>query len=123
MSEWGSDPAVSSSSRIAAPDDLEWALDRVRKLFAVYYVNASRFGSKLLKGFGYPDEVLSNAADARALATVLAQVETLTAALREAEATRAQLRQHVDRALGDAVMARELIEHPARREGPRNERR
>jgi len=61
-------------ARIADPADLEWAVERVTKMCAIAYVNASRFGLKLIKGFGYPDEAFSDAQDARALATVLDQL-------------------------------------------------
>src|SRR5688572_13585166 len=40
----------------AVSDDLPWALERVQRLCASAYVDASVYRTKLLKGFGYPNE-------------------------------------------------------------------
>jgi hypothetical protein len=62
-------------------DDQQWALARVQRMASNARINAGRFGLKLLKGHGYPDEVMSEAQDAIALDTVL---DALTAARAEA---------------------------------------
>jgi hypothetical protein len=67
-------------ARIAAPEDLKWAIDRVNNMAAIALVNAGRLGKKILKGFGYPDEVFSDAQDARALMTVLDALASAQAA-------------------------------------------
>ena len=74
------------ATRIA---DLPWARERLAKMAANALINSRRFGLKLLKGFGYPDEVFSDAQDYQALSTVLQ-------ALSEAEGEAARLRQQLD---------------------------
>lgn len=55
----------------ADPEDWEWALDRVNRMCASALVDAQVYRQKLLKGFGYPNEVFSRAQDHRALLIVL----------------------------------------------------
>lgn len=52
-------------------EDFDWALQRVQLMRASAYADAEVYGKKLLKGFGYPNEVMSRAQDARALSIVL----------------------------------------------------
>jgi hypothetical protein len=61
------------------PEDFEWARERVVKMCASELVNASVYGKKLLKGFGYPDEAMRAAQDGRALQIVLEALSHLTA--------------------------------------------
>ncbi len=69
--------------------DLEWARSRVIDMCASAFTDARLHGAKLLKGFGYPNEVFGRAQDARALATILSRFDAPTqpcagcAALRE----------------------------------------
>jgi hypothetical protein len=60
-------------------DDLPWALERVTRLCASAYVDASIYRAKLLKGFGYPNETFRAAQDARALTIVLTALEATEA--------------------------------------------
>lgn len=53
------------------PEDFAWALERVTRMAACFLINAEKFGPKLLKGHGYPDEVMRDAQDYRALKIVL----------------------------------------------------
>ena len=66
-------------------DDLEWALERVTRLCASAYVDASVYRTKLLKGFGYPDETFRAAQDARALTIVLKEYRAAAEALRQSQ--------------------------------------
>lgn len=55
-------------------DDANWAVNRVVNMCACAYVDATVYGRKLLKGFGWPNETFHAAQDARALSTVLLMV-------------------------------------------------
>lgn len=52
-----------------------WALARVRRMQGMAETNAGVYGAKLLRGRGYPDIVMTDAMDALALRTVLAERE------------------------------------------------
>jgi hypothetical protein len=52
--------------------ELQWAFERVLKMQQMAEANAGVYGAKLLKGHGYPDEVMRDAQDALALRLVLA---------------------------------------------------
>lgn len=52
-------------------DDEWWAIERVRDMATNARTDAERLGPKLLRGFGYPNEVMHDAQDALALEIVL----------------------------------------------------
>jgi deoxycytidylate deaminase len=64
-------PQEPPAPRRALPDDFDWAVERVTRMCASAYVDASVYRQKLLKGFGYPNETFRAAQDARALSIVL----------------------------------------------------
>lgn len=64
-------PSESLETEISRQEDLEWALERVNRLCASALVDAQVYRTKLLKGFGYPNEVFRSAQDFRALLIVL----------------------------------------------------
>lgn len=72
---------VADLRQLAQIPDREWALERVTRMQASAMADAAVYGKKLLKGFGYPDEVFSRAQDARALSIVLALVKESAALL------------------------------------------
>lgn len=61
----------------ALSDDYEWAHERVVSMAASAYADARVHGLKLLKGFGYPDEVMRRAQDYRALSIILEALREL----------------------------------------------
>jgi hypothetical protein len=72
---------------IPAPGDaetLQWSIGRVEMMAGCCRLNAEKFGVKLLKGHGYPDEVMRDAQDALALETVLAESRRLAGELEQA---------------------------------------
>jgi hypothetical protein len=56
---------------MSEPEEYAWAYQRVVNMAANARCDARIYGLKLLKGFGYPNEVFSRAQDARALQIVL----------------------------------------------------
>ena len=74
-------------------DDYEWALDRVTRMCASALVDAQIYRQKLLKGFGYPNEVFHSAQDYRALNIILSALQQAQAPQGHAELERiAELR-------------------------------
>lgn len=63
--------ALHAAGERETPADYEWAVERVRKMHDSASTNAALYGTKLLKGHGYPDEVMGDAQDALALGIVL----------------------------------------------------
>lgn len=88
--------------------DLAWAIARLQKNQAIAEANAGRYGEKLLKGHGYPDEVMGDAQDALAYRLVLSHVGVLVATLRLIDrddvtsATWDAIQTAIDQALGIA---------------------
>lgn len=52
-------------------NDFAWALERVQSMADVARRNAGVYGVRLLKGHGYPDDVMRDAQDALAIEIVL----------------------------------------------------
>lgn len=57
---------------VGTSEHLPWAVERVSEMAAAARINAGLHGVKLLRGHGYPNEVMRDAQDALALETVLA---------------------------------------------------
>jgi hypothetical protein len=68
------DMAVFKAERPTTPVEDDWALARVRRMAETARTNAGVYGAKLLKGHGYPDEVMRDAQDALALEEILARL-------------------------------------------------
>jgi hypothetical protein len=62
------------AERPTTPVEDDWALARVRRMAETARTNAGVYGAKLLKGHGYPDEVMRDAQDALALEEILARL-------------------------------------------------
>jgi hypothetical protein len=62
------------AERPTPPVEDDWALARVRRMAETARTNAGVYGAKLLKGHGYPDEVMRDAQDAIALEEVLTRL-------------------------------------------------
>lgn len=60
--------------------DMAWAMNRLSVLQACFETNAGRFGKKLLRGEGYPNEIMSEAQDALALRMVIDALSTASPA-------------------------------------------
>jgi len=58
-----------------APHDLTWAIERLNVLETAADYEASRHSLKLLKGYGYPNEVMSHAQDVLAILLIKRQLE------------------------------------------------
>ena len=54
--------------------DVDWAYDRLSRLTQVMTDEAAYNGPRLLRGHGYPNEVMSSAQDALALQIVLTEL-------------------------------------------------
>jgi hypothetical protein len=63
----------------------EWAVERIKDMAENARINASRLGVKLLRGHGYPNEVMHDAQDALALETVLAMLASSPSTARAEE--------------------------------------
>jgi hypothetical protein len=72
------------TARAETPHE-EWAVERVRDMAESARINASRLGVKLLKGHGYPNEVMHDAQDALALETVLSMLRASAPSTAQAE--------------------------------------
>lgn len=59
-----------------ADENLAWAITRVDTLLTTTEWEAGRYGEKLLRGYGYPNETMSLALDALALRIVLDAART-----------------------------------------------
>jgi len=63
--------------------DLEWATERFLKMQGISEANAALHGPKLLKGHGFPDEVMRDAMDAQMFQILRAEWVRLETALKE----------------------------------------
>jgi NTP pyrophosphatase (non-canonical NTP hydrolase) len=65
---------VAEAEHPTPPVEDDWALARVRRMAEAARTSAGVYGAKLLKGHGYPDEVMRDAQDALALEEILARL-------------------------------------------------